>query len=327
MRRKLMQRIPALIYKLKRNKEKQFYFEELKRKFDLPEVIYGDFEEEAAMMWDVFNRRPGSLGALFTGTKGFGKTTICEILSNNAIKAGLPVIMISEMEVTIDTIEFLNTLKDVVLFFDEFGKNVNRQLQNKMLTVLSGITGGRKLVLLTENDVNYISEFILDRPGRVYFHYHYDRLQREIVDGYCSDNNVKKEIYEAIVEKYEESPDFSLDHLKGMIEYHIIRPDDDFDKILYRLNVNSLTKPRLLSVNSITKTVEENGEKKTVNVKFKDVKSNTTKRDFMSKHYNLWIQLIDEPDYDVSISKDNIVKVEDSTVICENKSYTVVLTY
>lgn len=67
--------------------------------------------------------------------------------------------------------DFIESIEqECVVLFDEFDKTFNDDSQNELLSLLDGLTAGKKLFVVTCNSLSKLSEFMVNRPGR--FHYH-----------------------------------------------------------------------------------------------------------------------------------------------------------
>lgn len=234
------------------NNLKNYYFQYVLDKFKLPDRIYGDTMSKCVRVWNHYALGKESTGCMFTGAAGSGKTKAGEILCNIAIDNGLPVIMCVEIKFNLELISFLSKLDRCVLFFDEFKKNVNHEYEQSMLTMLSDSNDTHKLFIITENDSGIISQYIRDRPGRVRYHFTYDKISKAVFEDYCNDfSNMDKTFYNDLKEKYSNSNIFSFDHLQSIIQEHLHYPDDSLDDILTTLNLHGLIKPRYFKIQSV----------------------------------------------------------------------------
>jgi hypothetical protein len=93
-----------------------------------------------------------------------------------ATNKDLPVILVNEYIPGID--DFISSLKqECLVIFDEFEKTFARgkdddnfDPQNELLSLLDGLDNGKKLFVITCNDVSKLNSYFNNRPGR--FHYH-----------------------------------------------------------------------------------------------------------------------------------------------------------
>jgi hypothetical protein len=219
----------------------EFYLEQKDYYYKVPDKLYGDMGKYVDFYWNSFMRTNFVGGLLLTGQKGSGKTMISATLCNRAIARGLRVVEITNIQFSSGLLKFLDELDKVVLFFDEFGKNFNTHQQDKMLTLLSNISGKERLVFITENDPRRISEFIRNRPGRVKYSLHFNKLPRKVVEEYCAEFNVSEGFYKDFIDAYNSIVTFQFDHLIAIVEEHLSNRDLSFDELVQLLNVEGLT--------------------------------------------------------------------------------------
>ena len=273
-------KLTPAVYQLKISKEGQHTLESNTLMFDTPPKVFGNTMKNVELFWKSFLKGMGSMGVMFTGSPGTGKTSMAELLSNMAIRHGMAVVMVVNIRPTVDTISFIGMLKNVVILFDEYGKVFNPSLQDKMLTMLSGADSGKKLFILTENDKYRISQFIRNRPGRVRYHLDFERVGMDVVDEYCSYMGVAKSMYDAIIAKYNTVVTFSFDHLQGIVTEHLDYPEDSFEVLLERLNLEILSKEEPLGVIGITLVSD-----KTKIVQLVSIDNAPTRSDFVKNGY------------------------------------------
>jgi len=225
-------------------------------KFQHPKNIYGNIMSYVIRVWNEYAITNKTTGVLITGTKGSGKTMISTLLANLAIDNGLYVVMCVEINFTTELINFLSRLRNVVLFMDEFSRNLEYSMQAKALTMLSDIGATSKLMILTDNSDKAIHICIRDRPGRIRYHYDFEKLPQDVLLDYCSKNmdiyDSDSKFYNTLLAKYRELSVFSFDQLQAIVSEHNHYPDDDLETLLSCLNLHSLSKPCIYVVKKIT---------------------------------------------------------------------------
>ena len=162
--------IPAGVYYVRREQSKGFYL----HRRPMPELneskIYGELPKKCDKALDTFARFERNLGVILSGDKGIGKSLFAKVLSQAAIGEGYPVLIIDrpydELGDFLDGIE-----QECIVIFDEFDKTFAVSGQNEMLSVFDGMSVGKKLFVITCNELSRVSEFLVNRPGR--FHYHF----------------------------------------------------------------------------------------------------------------------------------------------------------
>ena len=230
------------------NKQKFFNLVPVKERFELPDKIYGDIMDNVIRVWNNYAITKKTTGVLYSGLAGTSKTLSAMLLSNIAIDNDLAVVMCTEIRFDLELLGFLNSLSNVVLFMDEFRKNMDWSIQEKALTMLSDINSTHKLIVMTENSVNGINSYILNRPGRIRYHFNFDKLSHSVFKHYCSEHDVVPSFYKELEEKYLTYKTFSFDQLQAIITEHLHYPNDSLDKLLEILNLHDLQNPRMFVI-------------------------------------------------------------------------------
>lgn len=219
-------------------------------RFTLPDILYGDINQTAIRVWNTFAINKKSTGILLTGNSGSGKSLLGEVISNLAISKGLPVVMVTNIDVSPDMLLFLTKLTDVVIFLDEYGKSIRYNDQEKMLSFFSDTTT-RKLFIITENDKYDVSRYIRDRPGRIRYHIDYTKTPKNIVIDYLNKNVTDRSVKVEILELYQSSRVFSFDHLQAIVSEHLRYPNSTIEDIVGILNLGILQRPYYVIVEKI----------------------------------------------------------------------------
>lgn len=278
-------------------------------KFELPSKLYGDMESNAIRFWTTFATSTTSLGVMLTGQSGTGKTELAKVLSNIAISAGLPVVVVTDLKATIETVNFLNNLKDVIILFDEYSKNFDSNLQDKMLTMFSSINGYKKMYIITENDKNTISRFIRNRPGRVLYHIDYSRVKEDVIIEYCADKKVDEAFGSELLKLYAKSTIFSFDHMQALVGEHLRYPNDTLEDILSLLNLEILTKEIKITLRRV---INQAGE----SLEFRPLSFDVS---VWEKGRPLWVWVTTLKD-DIAITVKSVVDIKDNIITCKDPS-------
>ena len=233
-------------YKLAHHPMLGFFFE--KANFpDIPDIIYDNLEDKAHKILKTFNDRKGNTGVLLSGLKGTGKTLLAKQIS---ILSGLPVISISQPYSNDDFISFINSIdQDCVIMIDEFEKVYSSEFddqhedefkaQEKLLSLLDGMSNNRKLWIITANQKHKISSYMKDRPGRILYHLEFDSLSPNFVDEFCQENlnNYESKIRDINLYYLFAGRSFSFDVLKSLIEEINRYPDTPTFEVIRDLNI------------------------------------------------------------------------------------------
>lgn len=234
------EKLKPAVYSLKFNEFTGYYLTYLYDKFDVPSKIYGSTGIKVSKILKTYSSRNKSTGVLMTGDKGSGKTMASMLLSNSMISNNVPVIMIERAFGGSAFNNMINNIGECVLFFDEFGKifkgNDDIDPQESLLSVFDGANSCKRLILLTENSERDINSYMLNRPGRVFYHFRYKKLDIDLVKEYCLDKNVPEDVIDSILLRMESSYEFSFDVLQAIVEDYL-RFNDSIETIFNDLNI------------------------------------------------------------------------------------------
>lgn len=218
-----------------------FYLQMKTTSFEVPKEVFGSVQSRAERVINTFVDREKSTGILFTGDKGSGKTMLTNIICNACIEdLGMPVIIIEDSFSGSGFTNFIENIGSCVLLFDEFGKtykmNSDNGNQEDLLSLLDGTSSVKRLNLFTENRETDISEFLLARPGRVYYHFKYKKLEADVIREVCEKNGIDKTMIQSIVDASICAQTFSFDILNAIVE-ESKRYGEPIQDILKTLNV------------------------------------------------------------------------------------------
>ncbi len=243
-----LDKLPPKIYTVRFAQQQGFYLETTKDKLALPSKIYGKSPERVDKCIKSYKDRTASTGILLTGDKGTGKTLLMSLLANEVMESlDLPVLLIKDPYHGAGFTTFIETIGECCLVFDEFGKmytslsghsrQENDVPQKSLLSLMDGVDKTKRLLIFTENSEIDISEFMLNRPSRVYYHFRYKKLDEDSIVDYCVDHNVNSVITKDIIDLSRHSKIFSFDMLQSIVEEHL-RFNSSIDDITVELNID-----------------------------------------------------------------------------------------
>ena len=148
----------------------------------IPKKVYGKVPSQVAKCFAAYDRRPRNTGVLLSGERGMGKTLFIRIAMNEALKRDIPVIVLSRTKALEAYVGLINSItQPVLVVMDEFEKNFDTddksEDQGTFLSMLDGLGSSQKRMFIAS--VNYrhkISQFMINRPGRFYYHFEFKPL-------------------------------------------------------------------------------------------------------------------------------------------------------
>lgn len=154
------------------------------------EKIYGSSAEKVEKVLRGFEAVNRNFGVILSGRKGIGKSLFARLLANRAKDYNLPVIIVSDYVPGIA--DFLASIEqEVIVLFDEFEKTFasrdNCNPQEEMLSLFDGIDNGKKLFIITCNDVHKLNTYLINRPGRFHYHFTLSNPNPEEISEYMTD--------------------------------------------------------------------------------------------------------------------------------------------
>ena len=230
------------VYILEYSQFTGFYFERVEDKFDLPK-LYGKVQKRADKIINTFIDRKSSTGVLLSGDKGTGKSMLSMLVSNMLIDAGHPVILIKAPYSGSDFENILNAVPNAVLIFDEFAKTYkvskdgDKNPQEQLLSFFDGQGAKKRLMIFTENSTVNINEFMLSRPGRIFYHFKYSKLESDVITEYCTEHALKDTAINDIQNYAVGIHGFSFDMLKAIVEEVIRYPEEDTAELIADINI------------------------------------------------------------------------------------------
>lgn len=165
-----------------------FFLKELKS-FDRPKRVYGNVADRANRIFNTFMDRPKSTGVLLSGEPGSGKTLLAREVSIIAAEHGFPTIVINEAFTGEGFNEFMLRIdQPCVIIFDEFEKTYDSDDQEAVLSLFDGVFPQKKLFIATVNDSTKLIGPFVNRPGRLYYSFHYKGVDENFIQEYIEEN-------------------------------------------------------------------------------------------------------------------------------------------
>ena len=208
----------------------------------IEDVIYGSSQKKVTKIMQSYKLMNGrNFGVLLSGQKGIGKSLFVRLVAQEGIKEGYPVIVVDSAAPGIAS--FISSIaQDCIVIFDEFEKTFRDtdewKPQDEMLSLFDGIDGGHKLFIVTCNELDNLSQYMINRPGRFHYHITMKPPTMEEVEQYMRDKVDPK--YETAIQ--------DVVQLSGAIEM----PYDYLRAIAFELNQGYSLKETMQDLN-ITK--------------------------------------------------------------------------
>jgi hypothetical protein len=264
-------------------------------RFNVPDVIFGNVHSKVDRILAAYENSPKSIGTLLSGDKGAGKTMMSSVMCNKMIDKGIPVVLVEDCYTGGSFNQFVESLGEIVLFFDEFAKTYarmdeddERDPQDSLLSLFDGTSSNKKMVILTENRLYNINSFLLDRPSRIRYHYRFGKLDPNTIKEVCNHHGLSQDITREILMLSLQSDSFSYDILNALVS-ELQTFDLSFKETIRGLNIPQPTADpyQVLEVVSVKSEGEE--------VDFEMASSDLEEMSFRikisavvaDKHYNL----------------------------------------
>lgn len=147
--------------------------------------LFGNRESMVEMSLKAFMGQTGSTGVMLSGTKGSGKTLFARQLATEFNRRGMAVVLVNSEAANQGLKDYISSLPDNVMFlFDEYEKSFDDDLQEDMLPLFDGIANKHHLYVITMNDLDRSSNYIIARPGRFLLHYQFAGLKKSEIKEY-----------------------------------------------------------------------------------------------------------------------------------------------
>ncbi|GEK52319.1 AAA family ATPase [Vreelandella venusta] len=195
----------------------------------VPSAVYGSTTSRVDKILAGYQGSDRSFGVLLSGDKGSGKTMTASLVANRAItELNLPVILVDDSFDPSGLSDFIQKLGECVIFFDEFGKrfDTREDEQDGLLGLFDGTGSARRLILLTENNTRKINEFMINRPGRIHYHFRHEKLEEAVVREYCLERGIPEGVIEQICLMRDSCYEFSFDVLQAVVKEYLMYPGD-----------------------------------------------------------------------------------------------------
>lgn len=186
--------LPAKTYIVRFSEMSGFFLEEYNDLEEKEEKVYGVHEAKVNKVLRSFKKFDRNLGVILSGNKGIGKSLFARMLSNRAIGEGIPVVIVDRFIPGINS--FLERIQqEILVLFDEFDKTFGSvkigeneaDPQAGLLSLFDGVASGKKLFVVTCNEIRNLNDYLINRPGRFHYHFRFIYPTPEEVREYLTD--------------------------------------------------------------------------------------------------------------------------------------------
>lgn len=223
-----------------------------KKVYELKKDVY--FKKRVLTYFENANTQ--TTGIMLAGTKGTGKTVLAKVLAK---ESNLPIIIVNGDYPASKLNKFFKEFKTpVCVIFDEVEKNWDTE---KMLEFLDGVQAtAKKLVIMTCNNINRVSDFMQDRCSRIrYMRKYSDNENVELIEELVKDFGIinPENVVKFIKDKFNL---MSMDNLCAFLnEVKLFENEDfDLDELLSIMNISY--KKEIVQTESDCEESEDNND-------------------------------------------------------------------
>lgn len=208
--------------------------------------IYGCSEKKVQKVLTSFSKVDRNFGVILSGRKGIGKSLFARLLAVQAKEYEIPLILVTTYFPGIAN--FLSSIEqEVIVLFDEFEKTFADKdgvsPQEEMLPLFDGLDGGKKLFVVTCNEVNKLNTYLLNRPGRFHYHFMLTNPNPDEIREYLEDK--LEEQYHSLIKKvvgFAANTNITYDILRAIA--FELNNGYSFEETLVDLNISKEDAPR-----------------------------------------------------------------------------------
>jgi len=191
--------LPPQTYVVRFSKNRGFFLEKYVEIEINENKIYGVHLEKVNKVLSSFGKFNRNLGVILSGDKGIGKSLFAKLLAVESIKRNIPLIVVDTYIPGISS--YLESIEqEVMVLFDEFDKTFGEIHQNdgeaspqaQLLGLFDGVSGGKKLFVITCNELRKVNDYLINRPGRFHYHFRFEYPSAKEISEYLTDKLPEK---------------------------------------------------------------------------------------------------------------------------------------
>lgn len=239
--------LPARSYIVRFEKMTGFYLDEYADIQVKEDTIYGNHMKKVQKVLNTYARFERNLGVILSGYKGIGKSMFAKLLSVEAIKSNIPIIVVEQYIPGIAS--YLEAVdQNVMVLFDEFDKTFGDikptdgevEPQAALLGLFDGISQGKKLFVITCNDIRKLNDFFINRPGRFHYHFRFEYPSADEIRRYLGDKLGSAHYHEIEpIVAFSRKVDLNYDCLRAIV--FEINNGESFRSAIEDLNIINLS--------------------------------------------------------------------------------------
>lgn len=243
---KTFDQLPAQTYCVRFSKMTGFFLEKRSNLKVKETKVYGVHSIKVNKVFKTFESFIRNLGVILSGDKGMGKSMFANMLAEGALEKGIPVIIVDSFIPGIAS--FIESIdQEVLVLFDEFDKTFGgvkvgdneASPQDSMLGLFDGMSAGKKLFVVTCNDLRNMSDYLINRPGRFHYHFRFDYPTPEEIKEYLHDK-LEEQYWEEIekVISFSFKVNLNYDCLRAIV--YELNTGEKFEDAIKDLNIVNL---------------------------------------------------------------------------------------
>lgn len=212
-------KLPVGVYNAVYSQMKGFYLQTAPDLQMQAGKLYGNSQAITDRVLYTYEDRKCATGVLLSGIKGAGKSLLAKNIAINAMAKGWPVVLVSEPLNGLGFMEFMSMIPDpCVMLFDEFEKVYEKESQQGLLSLFDGTAANKKLSILTVNDKLAVNRHFVNRPGRIYYVFEFDRLSDDVVEEYLRENLKDISQLQLFMQTLQLIPELSFDIMMAIVQ-------------------------------------------------------------------------------------------------------------
>ena len=181
-----------------------------------------------------------SLGVIAVGYKGCGKSLLSAQIAEHLLSKDIAIVNIEDPYYGVAFNNFIDSLGECVLIFDELTKTYDKPyIVHKLLSLFDGRSMTKRLTIVTDNEVDKLSKYMLGRPNRFKYLISFGSIARELIDMYLDDQKkLTKTHLKNLKEYFYSVPKLNFDTMDTVVKEVLLFPKRSLSDLVSRLNTD-----------------------------------------------------------------------------------------